>query len=154
MSRATQDPPTLRRRFIPPPEPRPCCITGSARLGMWVRVGPDAIFAVRDAIHAGVRPGPRITSARRWLTANGGHGWPVGIEVDGADAIRQAARAEIKAGAILIKLMASGGVIGPGLGPATEQFSQEEIAVAARAAHGVGLTVAALRTDKEASEAR
>ena len=106
-------------------------------------VGPDVIFAVRDAINAGQIPGPRIFSAGRWITATGGHGWPIGVEADGADAVRRAVREEIKAGADLIKFMASGGVIGPGMGPETSQFTEEELRLGAAEAHGAGLTMAA-----------
>ncbi len=106
-------------------------------------VGPDVIFAVRDAINDGRATGPRIFAAGRWLTATGGHGWMVGVEVDGADAVRRAVRAEIKAGADLVKLMASGGVVGHGLGPDSEQFQEDELRLAVREAHGAGRTVAA-----------
>ncbi|HEY8490422.1 MAG TPA: amidohydrolase family protein [Dehalococcoidia bacterium] len=105
-------------------------------------VGP-VIFALRDAVAAGHVRGPRILAAGRWITVTGGHGWPIGVEADGVDALRRAVRAEIKAGANLVKLMVSGGVVGPGLGPHSVQFSQEEVAVAAAEAHGAGLRVAA-----------
>ena len=106
-------------------------------------VGPDVIFAVRDAVNAGQIAGPRIFSAGRWITATGGHGWPIGVEADGADAVRRAVREEIKAGADLIKFMASGGVVGPGLGPEASQFTEEELRLGAVEAHGAGLTMAA-----------
>ena len=101
------------------------------------------IFAVRDAIRQGHCRGTRIFAAGHWITATGGHGWPNGVEVDSADALRRAVRESIKAGADLVKVMASGGVIGPGLGPHAVQFSEEEIRVAAQEAHGAGLTLAA-----------
>ena len=106
-------------------------------------VGPDVIFGVRDAIQDGSVRGPRIVAAGRWITATGGHGWPIGVEADGPDAVRRAVREEMKAGADLIKLMASGGVVGPGLGPHAEQFTEEEVRIAAVQAHGAGLTIAA-----------
>ena len=101
------------------------------------------IFAVRDAIAQGHLLGPRIIAAGHWLTVTGGHGWMIAVEVDGPDALRRAVRAEIKAGSNMIKLMASGGVVGAGLGPHSEQFSEEEMQVAASEAHGAGLKIAA-----------
>ena len=101
------------------------------------------ILAVRDAIREGHTRGPRIITAGHWLTVTGGHGWMIGVEADGADALRRAVRAEIKAGSDMIKVMASGGIVGPGLGPHAVQFSEEEMSVAAGEAHGSGLTIAA-----------
>ncbi len=101
------------------------------------------ILAVRDAIREGHARGPRIITAGHWLTVTGGHGWMIGVEADGADALRRAVRAEIKAGSDMIKVMASGGIVGPGLGPNAVQFSEEEMSVAAGEAHGSGLTIAA-----------
>ena len=101
------------------------------------------ILGLRDGVADGLTPGPRIYAAGAWLTATGGHGWPIGIEADGPDAVRRAVREQLKAGADLIKLMASGGVVGPGLGPDAVQFSEEEVAIAAAEAHGAAKTLAA-----------
>ena len=101
------------------------------------------VFGLRDAVHDGHARGPRIYAAGHWLTATGGHGWPVGREADGPDAVRRAVREELKAGADLVKLMASGGVVGPGLGPNAVQFSEDEVRVAAAEAHGAAKTLAA-----------
>ena len=57
--------------------------------------------------------------------------------------MRRAVRAEIKAGSDMIKLMASGGVVGAGLGPHAVQFSEEEMRIATDEAHGAGLKIAA-----------
>lgn len=101
------------------------------------------IFGLRDGISDGLAAGPRIFAAGAWLTATGGHGWPIGVEADGSDEVRRAVREQLKAGSDLIKLMASGGVVGPGLGPNAVQFSEEEVAIAATEAHGAAKTVAA-----------
>ena len=74
------------------------------------------VFAIRDGVADGLTPGPRIYAAGAWLTATGGHGWPIGVEADGPDAVRRAVREQLKAGADLIKLMASGGSSGLGSG--------------------------------------
>ena len=117
-----------------------CGVTSARDVG---GVGPDVIFAVRDAVRDGDTAGPRIFSAGRWMTATGGHGWDIGVEVDDAAALRKAVRTEIKLGANLIKFMVSGGVLGRGLGPQAVQFSEEEIRIGVTEARGAGLTTAA-----------
>ena len=51
----------------------------------------------------------------------------MGREADGIDEVRKAAREQIKAGADIIKLMATGGIITPGVQPGSTQFSAEEL---------------------------
>lgn len=73
----------------------------------------------------------------------------IAVEVEGVDALRRAVREEIKSGSDMIKLMASGGVVGSGLGPHSVQYSEEEMRVAAYEAHGSGLKIAAHAHGKE-----
>ena len=54
---------------------------------------------------------PKIVAAGQVLTITGGHGFFMGREVDGPDAFRRGARAEIKSGAQALKVIATGGVI-------------------------------------------
>jgi imidazolonepropionase-like amidohydrolase len=61
------------------------------------------------AVDDGLVPGPRIRAAGRVITMTGGHGHFIGREADGPAGVRQATRAEIKAGAHFIKAMATGG---------------------------------------------
>jgi imidazolonepropionase-like amidohydrolase len=97
------------------------------------------------AVAAGVVPGPRVVAAGRALTITGGHGHNVAFarEVDGADAIRRAVREEIKAGATAIKLIATGGVLTPGIGSTFTAFTGEELVAAVEEAHSWGRGVAA-----------
>lgn len=69
-------------------------------------------FAVRDAVEAGIVPGPRILAAGAMLVMTGGHCHPMGIEVDGPYEARKVARQQLKEGADLLKMMATGGVYG------------------------------------------
>jgi imidazolonepropionase-like amidohydrolase len=71
-------------------------------------------FALRAAIEAGQAEGPRILSAGRALVCTGGHGHeaPSTLECDGADEFARGTRAQIRAGADLIKVMISGGIAG------------------------------------------
>ena len=87
--------------------------------------GGDVAFALRDAIAEGLVPGPRILAAGRSITPTGGHGdsthgFREGLfEVpgayqgvaDGPDECRKAVRAQVKRGADVIKITATGGVL-------------------------------------------
>jgi imidazolonepropionase-like amidohydrolase len=97
------------------------------------------------AIDRGVVPGPRVVAAGRALTVTGGHGHSVGFarEVDGADGVRRAVREEIKAGAGAIKVVATGGVLTPGIGATFTAFTPEEIGAAVDEAHKWGRGIAA-----------
>ena len=98
---------------------------------------------VARAVELGVLAGPRVVAAGRAIAMTGGHGWFLGREADGADAVRRAAREEIKAGATCIKLMASGGVYGHAEEPGSPQLTVEELRAAVEEAHKAGLRVAA-----------
>lgn len=67
------------------------------------------MFRLRDAIRAGIVPGPRFVLSGRALTITGGHCRYFGGEVDGPDEMRRAARQLLKEGADFIKIMAAGG---------------------------------------------
>jgi imidazolonepropionase-like amidohydrolase len=90
------------------------------------------------AVADGLVPGPRIKAAGRVITMTGGHGHFIGREADGPDGVRQATRAEIKAGAHFIKAMATGGVLTPGVVPTQTALQQDELEQVAREAHNAG----------------
>jgi imidazolonepropionase-like amidohydrolase len=90
--------------------------------------GRDHIdLILRDAISSGIVEGPRMLCSGKVICMTGGHGWPMGREADGPDEVRKAAREQIKAGADIIKLMATGGIITPGVQPGSPQLSEEEL---------------------------
>jgi imidazolonepropionase-like amidohydrolase len=93
---------------------------------------------LKRAIHSGMIPGPRMLVSGRSICMTGGHGWQVGLEADGVDAVRKAARGQIKAGADIIKLMATGGVLTPGVEPGSEQFTEAELRAGVEEAHKAG----------------
>ena len=99
---------------------------------------------VRDAIAAGVLPGPRILAAGSPLTVTGGHCWYLGGQADGEDQIRSVLRGNLQRGADLIKVMVTGGTITPA-GPARwqQQFSTRDVALIVAEAHRFGRRVAA-----------
>lgn len=116
----------------------------------------DSAFALRDAITAGLIPGPRILCAGHAITPTGGHGDVHGYRegllelpteylgvADGADSARKAVRAQVKRGADVIKITATGGVlsrIGAGVG---QQFFPDELESIVKTAHLLGKKVAA-----------
>jgi imidazolonepropionase-like amidohydrolase len=65
----------------------------------------------------------------------GGHGWWMGLEADGPDAVRAATRTNLKAGARSIKLMATGGMMTGGRQAGQPQLTVEEMAAAVDEAH-------------------
>jgi imidazolonepropionase-like amidohydrolase len=100
--------------------------------------GMDAVSCeVGAAVDGGLIPGPRVLAAGRALTITGGHGHNVAFarEVDGADAMRKAVREEIKAGAKVIKVVATGGVLTPGIGATFTAYTPEELIAAVDEAH-------------------
>jgi imidazolonepropionase-like amidohydrolase len=105
----------------------------------------DAAIQVARGVERGLIPGPRILAAGRALTITGGHGHNVGIarEVDGPVAVRAAVREEIRAGATAIKLIATGGVLTPGITADFTSFTQEELEAAVDEARSWGRVVAA-----------
>ena len=109
-------------------------ITSVRDCGAASNISIDLAKAVED----GLIPGPRIRAAGRVITMTGGHGHFIGREADGPDGVRQATRAEIKAGAHFIKAMATGGVLTPGVVPTQTALQQDELEQVAREAHNAG----------------
>ncbi|MGA2505639.1 MAG: amidohydrolase family protein, partial [Anaerolineales bacterium] len=100
-------------------------------------------LAVRDMISRGEIPGPRLLCAGRQITMTGGQGWPIGRECDGPDEVRKAVREQLKAGADLIKLMATGGVLTPGVEPGAAQLAEDELRAGVIEARKAGRRTAA-----------
>lgn len=98
-------------------------------------------FPLRDAIAEGEILGPRLQVAGLPVSQTGGHGdmhflpreWVdhprirSGVIADGPDACRRAVRLNLREGADLIKVMASGGVVTRRDHPRHAQFSQPEM---------------------------
>lgn len=96
-----------------------------------------ADFALRRAVEKGQVQGPRIFTAGRGLVCTGGHGHDGSdtLECDGPDAFRRGVRAQVKAGADLIKVMISGGIAGEHESIDTPQLSKDEMAAVIATAH-------------------
>jgi len=87
-------------------------------------------IAVRRAIQEGLVDGPRIVAAGRPVCMTGGHGHWLGREADGPDDARKAVREQLKAGADVIKIIATGGILTPGVEPGSPQLTLEEMRAA------------------------
>jgi imidazolonepropionase-like amidohydrolase len=84
-------------------------------------------FAVRDSCNAGKTLGPTIAAAGRLICMTGGHGNNIGRVADGVDDVVRAVREQIHAGSDLIKIMATGGVMTPGVNPEDAHYTAEEM---------------------------
>ncbi|MBW2128799.1 MAG: amidohydrolase family protein [Deltaproteobacteria bacterium] len=93
---------------------------------------------IKRAITSGLIQGPRMLVSGQMICMTGGHGWQVGREADGPDEVRKAAREQIKSGADIVKLMATGGVMTEGVEPGSPQLSEEELRAGVREAHKAG----------------
>ncbi len=102
-----------------------------------------SIFALKQAIDRGLTAGPRIIGAGLAICMIGGHARFIGQEVEGVEQVRQVVRAQIAAGAEVIKVIASGGVLTPGTSPDQAQMTLEELRAAVDEATRAGRKVAA-----------
>ena len=95
-------------------------------------------LVLKQAIASGLIKGPRVLASGRPICMTGGHGWPMGREADGPDDVRRAAREQIKAGADIVKFMATGGVLTPSVEPGCAQLTYEEMRAGIEVAHKAG----------------
>ncbi len=100
-------------------------------------------LAVRRTIQDGLIRGPRILAAGRPVCMTGGHGHWLAREADGPDDARKAVREQLKAGADLIKIIATGGVLTPGVEPGSPQLTLDEMRAAIEEARKAGRRTAA-----------
>jgi imidazolonepropionase-like amidohydrolase len=126
-----------------------------------VRDAAGADLGIKTAVEKGLVPGPRRQISITMLSQTGGHGdsWQVcGAEVpsfsvpypgspppvvDGPDEMRRRVRELIRAGADVIKVATSGGVLSPRDDPRHGHFRDAELAVLAEEAAAAGRFVMA-----------
>jgi imidazolonepropionase-like amidohydrolase len=104
--------------------------------------GDEAVLVGR-AVEGGTIAGPRVVAAGPAVTMTGGHIPYLGRVTDGPDAMRAAVRANLAMGARCIKVVATGGVLTPGVDPREPAYTQPELDALVEEAHRFGLTVAA-----------
>ena len=106
--------------------------------------GPDGIdIELAGMIANGEIAGPRMLASGRVVTMTGGHGWWMGRQADGPDAVRRATRQNLRAGASAIKLMATGGMMTTGRQAGQPQLTVQEMTAAVEEAHKREVPVAA-----------
>ena len=106
--------------------------------------GPDGIdIELAGMIANGEIVGPRMLASGRVVTMTGGHGWWMGRQADGPDAVRRATRQNLRAGAHAIKLMATGGMMTTGRQAGQPQLTVQEMTAAVEEAHKREVPVAA-----------
>jgi imidazolonepropionase-like amidohydrolase len=99
---------------------------------------------LKKAINNGVIAGPRLFCAGRAVIVTGGHGFGRGtLEADGADGFRAAVRAQLRAGADVIKLCITGGIAGEHEQIRDSQATYAEMEAACDAAHNAGRRITA-----------
>ena len=115
----------------------------------------SAIFALREAVKRGDVVGPRIIAAGSAVAVHGGHGDANGFRADilhllspesvcsGADDCMRAVRLQVRSGADIIKITATGGVLSNTAAGLAQQFSDDELAAIIGAAHRMGRQVTA-----------
>ncbi|MEH6546050.1 MAG: amidohydrolase family protein [Sneathiella sp.] len=86
-------------------------------------------FPVRDGCNNGRFLGPNIMASGKMICMTGGHGNRSGRVADGCDEVVKAVREQIHAGSDLIKIMATGGVMTPGVNPEDAHYSADEMRV-------------------------
>jgi len=117
--------------------------------------GGKEVFAVRNAINAGRIDGPHIKAAGSAVSVTGGHGdahgyiediLDIGIRkniCDGPSDCRRAVRANVKAGADVIKITATGGVLSNTNAGTGKQFFDDELVAIVETAKKMGRKVTA-----------
>ena len=118
-----------------------------------VGAGSYTDVALRDEIDAGHIPGPHMQVSGPPLGITGGHcdenllpfeyHLTGGGVADGIPAVQQKVRQNIKYGADLIKICATGGVLSKGDDPQASQYTLEEMQAIVADAHRLGRKVAA-----------
>jgi imidazolonepropionase-like amidohydrolase len=128
-------------------------------LGLFVRTGGTLLdAALSRAIDNGWVLGPRVVPAGHAISPTGGHLdptmfsrmgpgiMPLSVEegiANGVSEVRAAVRYQLKYGAAVIKVSASGGVMSHSGESGAQQYSDEELAAIADEAHRAGVKVAA-----------
>ncbi len=115
----------------------------------------DAIFALRDGIAAGEIPGPRVIASGSAVSIHGGHADINGYRDDimhllssesvcsGPEDCMRAVRTQVRSGADIIKITATGGVLSNTAAGLAQQFTDAELAAIVEVAHRMGRQVTA-----------
>ncbi|MBT8196921.1 MAG: amidohydrolase family protein [Acidimicrobiia bacterium] len=125
-----------------------------------VRDASGADLGMKEAVDDGLVPGPRMQISLAMMSQTGGHGdgWnPSGIPVrlatqypgrpsglaDGPEEVRKKVRELVRAGADVIKVATSGGVLSPRDEPTHAHYRPEELEILVAEAEAAGIWVMA-----------
>ncbi len=126
-----------------------------------VRDAGGADAGIQRALAAGLIPGPRLQISVTMISQTGGHGdnrMPCGLAAsvfsashpgrpgavaDGPEEMRRKARELIRAGADVLKVATSGGVLSPDTNPRHGHYRAEELAALVAEANAAGIPVMA-----------
>ncbi|MBI4241085.1 MAG: amidohydrolase family protein [Candidatus Rokubacteria bacterium] len=99
---------------------------------------------MREAVKAGLARGPHLFVAGKGIKSTRCTGGVVATAIcDGPEAVRQAVRENVAGGADVIKIFASGGILGPQEKVLRPAYGAEEIRAAVEEAHGAGRMIVA-----------
>ncbi len=158
---AVQDDPALRtlRAVVNARRTLRAGFTTVRNLGLFVQTGGLLLdVALKKAIDRGYVEGPRVVPAGHAISPTGGHLDPTMFQAmaphvlpltveegiaNGVAEVRKAVRYQIKYGAELIKVCASGGIMSHTGAAGAQQYSDEELRTVVDEAHRAGLRVAA-----------
>ncbi|WP_267640239.1 metal-dependent hydrolase family protein [Haloarchaeobius amylolyticus] len=105
---------------------------------------PDGIaLDARAAVADGTVAGPRVHACGQNVVMTGGHGHWFGREADGPAEVRKAVREQLKAGADVVKCMATGGVLTEGAQTGAPELTPDELAALVDAASAKNVPTAA-----------
>ncbi len=115
----------------------------------------NAVFALRDGIAGGQIPGPRVIASGSSVSIHGGHGDANGYSEEilhilsgesicsGPEDCMRAVRTQVRAGADVIKITATGGVLSNTAAGLAQQFTDAELAAIVEVGHRMGRRVTA-----------
>lgn len=115
----------------------------------------DAVFALRDGIARGDVIGPRVIASGSSVSIHGGHGDANGYREDilhvlssesicsGPEDCMRAVRTQVRSGADIVKITATGGVLSNTAAGLAQQFTDAELAAIVEVAHRMGRQVTA-----------
>lgn len=103
----------------------------------------EVTLELKKALKLGLIQGPDLYTSGKAITMTGGHIHQISREVDGPIEARKAAREELKKGVDLLKVIATGGILTPGVEPGSSQLTEDEIRAVVEEGHKAGRRIAA-----------
>ncbi len=103
----------------------------------------ETTFPIKEALDSGGIPGPRLIAAGSPVTITAGHMWSFSTQADSVDDVVRAVRRQVRLGAGVIKIAASGGRGTPTANPRRAQYDADTLKAAVTEAHRSGVPIVA-----------